>query len=167
MRNFLITLLLFTASVGALAETLKLAVITSEIDKNVTEFYIETNDAGIIESLRYVTILPNGGIFEDQTVPADQVLREGTVIVERSGHDVVKLETEKFSLETGGTIKLNYLFNAMTGSRSVKRIQIKKQPEFHLYDLQNNKINRMFVKANTSRVFGIIGVRDIETSYQP
>lgn len=166
MKLILIAVLLSATTLTSFAETLKLADITSEIDKNVTEFYVETNNENSIESLRYVTILPNGGIYEDVTVPAEEVLRDGAVIVERSGYDVVKVETENFSLNEGGVIKMNYLYNALTGSRSIKKIRVKKSPKFELYDSANNRINKMFVKANYSRIFGIIGVRDIETSYQ-
>lgn len=168
MQKCLIMALLVMVSFNLHAEMLKLATITSEADKNVTDFYLITNNENQIDSLRYVTILPNGGIEEDVQVPSDVVMRDGVVIEERSGYDVVRLEVENFNVKTGGTIRMNYLFSALTGARSVKKIKLEKKDEvFGLFDFQNNRINQMYVKANWSRIFGIIGVSDILTSYKP
>jgi hypothetical protein len=166
MKQCLLTLFLIS-SLQLHAKSLKLAVITSEFDKNVTEYYLETNDKNEIDSMRYLTILPNGGIFEDVTLPAEDVIHGGIVIVERNGYDAVRLEVENFSLKTGGVIRLNYLFSGITGARHIKRIKlVLKDDAFILTDLDNNHINRMFVKVNWNRFFGVIGVKEIQTSLE-
>jgi hypothetical protein len=146
------------------AEEIRLAVITSEFDKNVTDYYVITNEQGLVDSMRYVTTMPNGGIFEDVTLPAERVMKEGAVLVERDGYQAVRLEVENFSLNTGGTIRLNYLFSGVTGSRHIKRLTLKKLEKFRLFDGEK-QINRLFLEANYSRIFGIIGVRSIQTSF--
>lgn len=163
MKSLLTTVFLFL-SFAVQAEQIRLAVITSEFDKNVTDYYAITNDQGEIDSMRYVTTMPNGGIFEDVLLPAERVMKEGAVLVERDGRQVVRLEVENFSLATGGTLKLNYLFSGVTGARHVKRLSVKKQDRFRLYEGEK-EINRLFLEANYSRVFGIVGVRSIQTSF--
>lgn len=164
MMKSLLIIFIFCISFAVQAEQIRLAVITSEFDKNVTDYYAITNEQGHIDSMRYVTTMPNGGIFEDVLLPAERVMREGAVLVERDGRQVVRLEVENFSLVTGGTLKLNYLFSGVTGSRHIKRLSVKLQERFRLYDGEK-EVNRLFLEANYSRVFGIVGVRSIQSSY--
>lgn len=163
MKLLLLTVFLFL-SFQVHAEQIRLAVITSEFDKNVTDYYIITNDQGQIDSMRYITTMPNGGIFEDVMLPAERVMKEGAVLVERNGHQAVRLEVENFSVITGGTIKLNYLFSGVTGARHNKRLTLKMEDRFRLYDA-GKEVNRLFLEANYSRIFGIVGVRSIQSSY--
>lgn len=153
-------------TVGAHAEVFKLAEITSEFDNDVMDFYVETNDEKKIDSIRYITTRPDGSIYEDVSVPAETIIAEGVVIVERDGYAAVKLEVEKFTVETGGIVKLNYLYNGITGTRHVKRLHLSWMDErLRLSDLENTLVNRMYLKANHSRIFGIIGIREILTSF--
>lgn len=162
--KFLFLTLFIVLSFHVDAAEIRLAVITSEFDKNVTDYYVITNDEGHVDSMRYVTTMPNGGIFEDVTLPAERVMKEGAVLVERNGHQAVRLEVENFSVVTGGTIKLNYLFSGVTGARHNKRLTLKLQDRFRIYDA-DKEVNRLFLEANWSRIFGIVGVRSIQTSF--
>lgn len=156
----------FLLTAGVHAASLKVAVITSEFDKNVTDYYVETNDKNEIDGMRYITYLPNGGIFEDVSLPAERVMKEGAVMVQRDGYEAVRLEVEKFSVVTGGIVKLNYLYSGVSGSRQNKKMNLKlDNGKFKLFDTAGPEINRLFLKANWSRVFGIIGVREVQTSY--
>ncbi len=157
-----------TLAVSIHAETIKIAVITSEFDKNVTDFYLETDDQNKIHSMRYVTIMPNGGIFEDVTLPAETVLAEGAVIVVRNGREAVKLYVEDFSLATGGTIKLNYLFSGVTNAWHIKRLKLNLlENQFKLFDLEGIRTNKLYMKINWNRIFGAVGIREIQTSFSP
>lgn len=164
MKTFL-TALCLTLSLTVHADVSKMAVITSEFDENVTDYFIETNKEKQLESMRYITTMPNGGIFEDITVTADQVINDGAVIVERDGRQIVRLEVENFNVITGGTVILNFLYNGVTGSRNIKKLQLKfVGNEFQLFDA-DMRVNKLFLVANRSRVLGIIGVKKILASF--
>ncbi len=167
MKSFFISLsLLITVSVKA--ESIKLAAITSEFDKNVTDFYIETDDQNKIHTMRYITILPNGGIDEDISLPAETVVREGAVIVVRHGREAVRIFVENFSLRTGGIIKLNYLHSGVTNNWQVKRLKVVLvENHFRLEDLENVRTNKLYMRINWSRIFGAVGIRDIQTMFSP
>jgi hypothetical protein len=164
MKGLFLSVLLLFISFNIYAEEIRLAVITSEFDKNITDFFMITDNQRQVESIRYVTNMPNGGIFEDVTVAAEIVIKEGIILVERNGHQAVRLEVENFSLMTGGTIKLNYLFSGITGTRQIKRLNLKMKDRFRLYDA-DNEVNRLFLEANWSRFFGVVGVKSIQTSF--
>lgn len=165
MYKFFIPFLFFV-SFSLNAKVTKIAVITSEFDQNVTDYFIETDEKNVIVSMRYVTTMPNGGVFEDVSVTAERAMAEGIVVVERNGYEAVRLELENFDLTNGGIVKLNYLFNGMTGTRREKRLILKlNQDEFILFNLNNNPVNKMFLEANRLRVVGIVGVKSILTSF--
>src|SRR5690606_22166537 len=148
----LFTCLLMAFTLNLFAAEIKMAVITSEFDKNYTNYYIETNAQNQIVGMRYVTVMPNGGIFEDINVMAENVLDDGAVIVERDGHKVVKLELENFSVTKGGTVVLNYLYNGATGTRHIKKLSLQLiNNQFVLFD-KNQKVNQLFLVAHRVRV---------------
>lgn len=157
--------LMLTLTFTVQAKVMKMAVITSEFDKNVRDYYLETDNQNRIHSLRYVTTMPNGAIIEDVTVTPEQVMESGVVVFEHNGYKAVILEVENFNVATGGTIKLNYLYSGVTGARQARRYSLKLvKDEFLLFD-QDKRVNRMFFEVNRSRVLGIIGVKNIVTSF--
>ena len=163
MKIFLTIALLF--SIQVMAAEIKLAQITSQFDQDTAHYYVEVNEKGEIESMRYITILPSGAVFNDVSLTVESVMAEGAVIVVRDGHEAVRLELENFNPKTGGTVKLNYLFNGATGRRHIKRFELSLlNNQFHLFDLEK-PINRMFFVANRIRVLGIVGIKEIKSSF--
>ncbi len=162
----LVTAFFILVSTLAQGKVVRMAVITSEFDKNYSEYFLETDDrTNELLTVRYVTTMPNGGIFEDVSLSAQQIISQGAVLVERNGYQVVRLELENFDVLKGGTFKLNHLYNGITGSRQVKRLVLNLVgDEFHLFD-NGKRCNRMYLEANDHRVFGFVGVRSIKTSY--
>ena len=161
MKTFILFLFFSTLS---FAGEQKMALITSEFDEDIKTFYLMTDDHQIIEGIRYVTTRPPGGIVEDRVIPAEEILNGGVVLEERNGMEAVRLGVERFSLERGGTIKLTYLFNGITGERKVHRLLLKKNDQhFLMTDLAHKNVNRLFLVANRSRIFGIVGIKEILT----
>lgn len=166
MKAFL-SVMLILLCMNAEAKLTKLAVITSEFDKDVMDFYVITNGANQVDSIRYIQTAPNGAIISDMTVPVERVMEKGgVVIVERDGHNAVILEVENFNVAKGGVIKLNYLHNGVTGTRHVKYSKLNMvNGRFALADMENNAINRMFLKVNYIRLIGVVGIREIVTGF--
>jgi hypothetical protein len=161
----LFSLLLVTLSLTVSAAVSKMAVITSEFDRDVRDYYLETDNQNAIHSMRYTTTNPNGGISEDVTVSPEQVMENGIVVFEHKGYKAVILELENFNVSTGGTIKINYLFSGVTGQRLHKRLSLKLvNGEFLLFDGEK-RVNKMFFIVNRSRVLGVIGVKEIQTTF--
>lgn len=166
MKVFL-SLILVTLSLVANAAQTKMAIITSEFDRDVRDYYLETDSENKIHSMRYTTTAPNGSIYEDVTATPEQVLENGIVVFEHKGYKAVILELENFNVATGGTIRINYLVSGVTGQRNVKRFALKKVGnEFLVFDGEK-RVNKMFFIVNRSRVLGVIGVKEIQSSFDP
>lgn len=166
MRSVFLFLFMFIA-IQVHAKEVKMAVIMSEFDKNVTTYFLEVDDENTLHSLRYKTVAPNGSIIQDQTVTPEQIMDNGVVVFEHRGYNAVILQVENFNVKTGGIIKINYLYSGVTGERHVRKFNLKLVGgDFLLFD-KDTRVNKMFFEVNRNRVLGIIGVKSIHTSFEP
>jgi hypothetical protein len=148
------------------ASEVKLAVITSDVDQDHTDFFLETTPSTDIDSLRLITSTPSGQMTDDHSFPIQSALTDGIIVSERSGRDVIHLYAENFTIQSGGQVKLNYLYNGMSGSRMNLNLVLKKTSgEFALYDDQGKIVNRLFMVANHAPFVGVVGIREIQVSY--
>jgi hypothetical protein len=163
--RLLFTALFLVLSFTVNAKVIKMAVITSEFDKNVHDYYLDIDEGNKIHSFRYTVTMPNGGIIEDVTATPEQVQESGIIVFEHKNYKAVILELENFNVASGGTVKINYLYNGVTNTRHNKRLTLKLvNGEFHLFD-EANRVNKMFFVLNRSRILGVIGVKTIQSSF--
>lgn len=160
---------LIVLSFPTFAAEMLMAKITSDIDRNVTYFHLETDGEANIHSIRIRSLTPQGQVFEDFTYSTEQVLDGEVVLHERNGYKAVKLRVEKkFSPKTGGVVFIDYLFSGVTGARYNLELLLRKSGEhFELLGGDNQLVNRFYFLANRHPIFGIIGVRKVELSYAP
>lgn len=166
--KFFLLLALFTCSFTVLAEELTMATITSDIDRNTTEFLMEVDEKGDIHSIRIKTTTPQGRITEDFSYTAEQVIVGGVILHERDGYKAVMLKVEQdFSPATGGGVILDYLFSGISGARRFLSLKLSRTDgNFTLQKVDGGPVNRLFFRANRHPILGIIGVREITLSHQ-
>lgn len=145
--------LLMSLNSNAFTET-KICKITSDVDGQVTEMYLQTNNANEAEAVR----------VDREVFTVADVLR-GVTVVRMEGHDVVKLKAQAFDVSQGGTTVINYLYNGLTGTRrtmdlklvNVDGVWMMKTPE-------GQRVNRLHVVAK--RIFGqVVGISYIRPSF--
>lgn len=167
--KYLFCLLFFIHSFSARAEEMTMALITSDIDRNTTEFLMEVDENDSIHSIRIRTTTPQGRIIEDFSHTAEQVMEGGVVLHERDGYKAVRLKVEQdFSPATGGGVVLDYLYSGISGARYFLSLKLAKtNSTFSLQRVNGDPINRFFFRANRHPLLGIIGVKEIQLSYRP
>ncbi len=161
--------LTFLITLSAMATEFKLAVITSEFDRDSTDFFIDTNDAQEITSLRYIITTPTGQIKEDTSIPAQTVLTDGAVMAVRNGREVIRLkvDTATFNVKTGGPVRLTYLSSGVSNSWKYVPFKLVKEGEgFKLTDEEGSPVNKLFVKVNRHPIFGVIGIKAINYYFE-
>lgn len=161
---YFISLLSFSAFAGEF----KIAKIASDIDNEKTDFILQTYDNGDIDSIRFIATTPSGQVTEDSTYPIEEVMSDGVVVVRRSGYNIIRLVTNQgFNVKTGGSVTLNYLYNAVAGSRRVLNVRLNKTGDhFTLYDSAGKKFNYLDVYGNFNVLLGLVGIRNITPSYK-
>lgn len=162
MKTLILTLAL-CLSADLFAREIKLATITGNIDTDTSTFLVEVDDNGKLHTVRFKTVTKEGRITQDNSFAAETVIDEGVVLLRRNDRNVLKLETETpFKLESGGIVKLSYLFNGATGSWKVLRVAlVKPSDDFEILTLRGEKVTRFFTKGNWHPIFGLIGIADL------
>ncbi len=161
MKNFIAAILLLSSFSAAALER-ELVTITSNVNDKTTTFYLEVKEDGAIDSMRFVSRLPNGGISEDVTVSLEEVEADGAVLFRQSGRDIVRLNVSEFDPYKGGNIKLDYLYNGVLGTRRFMRLQLLQGAD-GLHQLTHNErgvVTHMKLMGNWT-AFGLVGIRQI------
>jgi hypothetical protein len=156
--------LLVIVPVGA--GEIPLATITSDIDTDITTFYVETDERHEALGIRYLTQTRSGQITDDQRFSVQEILNGGVVLQERNNYEVVRLFLPEFRPESGGLVRLRYLVNGATGTFSALHLRLLRSGQsYSLRDSQGNSVNRLFIRGNWVRVLGLVGIRDITSTF--
>ncbi len=162
--KLMLSLLFLLSSLTAWSQEILMANITSDIDRNRTEFLMETVNNEKIDGIRIKSYTPSGRIFEDFSHPSERIIQAGGVVLnERNGHQAVKLKVAKeFSLTEGGTVYLDYLYSGITGGRFLLPLKlVKKDGRFVLQKNNGEAVNHFYFKANRHPILGVVGIREI------
>lgn len=118
-----------------------------------------------IQGLRITN--PNGSssIFQPEN------LSKGYVMQRKSGRDVVTISSQDFSLETGGTLNMHYLYAAGMFSDSYRdfKMALGKNSEGRWELSRMNpdgsltSFTKMKLLVNTRAFIGVVGIREIVT----
>lgn len=165
MSFLTIGFLALTLSFSSFASVTKLCVITTDAEPELTDFLIETNEKGDLDSIRLYTTL-DSKVVSDESFTAESAIIEGVVASEREGREVVVLRPKNFNASTGGIIALDYLYNGLSGARKVFNIKLSKVAgKFILTTTEGIKINRLEFLVN--KVMGrVIGIKEVRTSFK-
>jgi len=160
MKGFILTLIFYSfCAAGAEKLILKSG---SDIDSTVTDYYLEVSE-GKMNSLRLI-MRTDGRIDSDITYSMEDLMDGGAVIVHREGRDIIRLVTEDFTIENGGNLIFDFLYNGLTGSRAfLKTRLVRVDGEFMYLDQENNHINRM-TNIGNRKMGKVIGIKYIKTS---
>jgi hypothetical protein len=168
MRYLLLTLVSMCLTLDLAAAERRICLITSDTDRERTEIFLETNSDSTLHSLRLYKTLPGGTVTRDESFPAEEVIRDGVVLVERDGRRVAVLQVRGFDLRRGGDVLIDYLVNGIRNHRATFWLKlVPDDSSFHLQDSSGQRVNRIFVYGNWVPVFGLVGIRALEARYQP
>lgn len=145
------------------AREILLATITGNIDTDTSYFEIEVNDINALDTVRFRTVTREGRVSQDSFFPAETVDATGAVLIQRNDRDILRLETVKpFSFETGGEVKLTYLYSGVTNSWKALKVKlVKAGDDFEVRSSKGEKITRFYTKGNWHPIFGLIGIADL------
>jgi hypothetical protein len=166
MRSlFSVLVLAFLLLGSAFAKEVKVGDISSDYDSNKTKFFLEINDNGSIDAVRFLMTAPNGGVVQDDTHPAERVIAEGAVIYWNGNYEVVRLRVKDFSVDKGGIAVLDYLVNGLTGARRVVTLNLTKNAAGAFELSYNGKtVNKFAIQANRNAFGIVVGIRGIYPS---
>lgn len=159
---FSMTLFFIVSLAHAEAGIQTLAYITNEEDKSIIDLQLLTDDQSDVSHLQLKFKDENGKITDVDKYTA-KIAAAGIVLYKVDGREVVKLKSDNFSSHQGGEIELNFLYNGITGSRGVKKLDLSRNGDnWELTDNADGVKNLHFV-SNKKAIIGTIGIKRIET----
>lgn len=160
---FAIALCLFVLPLFAIE--FKVVTITSNIDRDSSEFFLEIVEDGSIDGMRVVTKNSRGVVTQDRNVTVEEVIDSGFVLLRESGRDAVILKVKDFDRDNGGEVIVDYLYSGVNNSRRNLKLGIKKtDADFFLHDKTGAKVEKLKVYGNWAPFLGLIGIADIRAS---
>ena len=166
--KFLTFCFLFLAlAFNAYAAQTRVCVITTDVDAEKTDFYIETDANGNLDSIRlYKT--EGQQVVSDESLPVEKAIDEGFVASERDGRAIVSIKTSNFTPANGGTFTLSILHNAIKNTRISYVMKLSKLAgKFVLTGPQGQNVNRLHLLGNRVAIVGVVGIKEVKASYVP
>ena len=88
-------------------------------------------------------------------------LESGVVLKEEQGHKVIVLKGQSFDHDRGGDVKIDYLYNGITGSR--KDMELEIQFDGQKWQVYSNARRISNLKFKGKTIFGkVVGVASVE-----
>lgn len=140
----------------------KLAVITNQEDQSTIDLQIITDDNEDVTHLRLKFKDEDGKVTETDKYTADTAAA-GIVLYKVDKRDVVKLKSDNFSPYNGGEIELNFLYNGITGSRGIKKLDLSRDGDKWQLEDEHKKVKKLHFVSNKKALIGTIGIKRIET----
>lgn len=144
------------------ATELKVVTINSNIDRDVTEFFLDIVEDGSLDGMRFVTKNGRGVVTQDRHATVEEVVDSGIVLFHENGRDAVILRVKNFDRDNGGEVIVDYLYSGINNSRRQLKLGIKKTDgDFFLHDTNSNKVDKLKVYGNWAPILGLIGISSI------
>lgn len=144
------------------ASVQNLASITNEEDSDIIKLQVLTDENEDITHLKLIFKSKDNEIKDVDKYQAHKAAA-GIVLYNLDNRDVVKLESKNFSSHQGGEIKLDFLYNGITGSREYKYLDLSRDGDVWKLTDGGKDIKRMHFVSNKKAIVGTIGIKRIET----
>ena len=136
-----------------------MATITNDEDSEILRLYVKVDTNSDITKLVTITTNENGEQYKPIEYSVDEV-DSGVVMYKSDGRDVVKLISNHFNVQQGGVIKLDYLFNGVSGKRKDISLDVSRNGDD--WSINNDDRNVKKLHFNSKVVFGkTIGIESI------
>jgi hypothetical protein len=157
-------LILLTTSVFNLqAKEIVLATVKSDIESDVIKIVVETDEQNELSYL-YSDTYKNGSLFQRKSYSLSDI-GDGFVIYQKSGRDVVILNSQDFATYAGGQITMRYLYSGLSGEYRSKSFEITQAEEsWKIVDSNDRTITGFFFRAK--KIWGkVVGIKAIDFKY--
>ncbi len=163
MKNIyrlLVLIFIATFSVNSMAALTKLVTATNEEDSDDIVISLITDAQSDITGLNLKVIARSGSVRTNKNFDADEV-HEGFDLMEKEGRKIVRLLSTNFSGHQGGEVKLDYLYNGITGTRGELLLDLSRNGDKWRLSHKGAKTSKLHFVSNKKMLVGTIGVKKV------
>lgn len=155
-----VTVFVMISAINAHAGVQKIAYITNEEDKGIINLELVTDEKEDITHLKLIFKDESGKVSSTDTYKAEKAAN-GIVLYEVDGRKVVNLSSDNFSSHQGGEIELDFLYNGITGSRGLKKLDLSRSGDSWALADNAKKIKKLHFVSNKKALVGTVGIKQI------
>ena len=160
MTKIILTVFVMSLYNVAIAATQTLTTISVSEEKYTMQLELVVDNKSDIKQFKLIEIVK--GKTVEETIYDTDGAKEGIILMEQSGREVVKLVSENFSPYNGGNVVLDYLYDGITGKRKSLEMDLSRDgDEWSLY-INGRKSTTMHFVKNKKALVGVVGIKDIE-----
>lgn len=157
---FLSILILMWAPKGK-ADEIMLATIATDVDSDTYAIVVDVdNDSQVLKSF-FIDNFTGGKKVKRDALPIETFVKEGLSVKNNSPITFAKIESENFLPDLGGPIRIDALYNALTGRRKQYELELAKDKSTWRLFSHGKIITKIFAQANRVPVIGVVGAKDL------
>lgn len=155
-------LFLFCVAVPSLvlANNIDILKITNQEDRSVSMMFIEVDAQNNISAFGK-KVFRNGILTERKKFPGD-LSYSGIVLRRSKSKDLIILKSLNYDNKNGGSLEIDYLYNAISRERRVFVIELDRTSDSWQVSKSGRIIKKLHMVSNKVPLFGTVGIRRIE-----
>jgi hypothetical protein len=150
-----------TFSFNSFAAVTKLVSATNEEDSNTMVISLITDSTSDVTGINVKLISKSGSVKDSENFDAEDVYN-GFTLMEKEGRKIVRLVSSNFAGHQGGEIKVDYLYNGITGSRAALLLDLSRDGDQWKLTYKGSRTRKLHFVSNKKMLVGTIGVKRVE-----
>ncbi len=147
-------------SLTLLANEKVVCVITSDIDSNSANITVDLDQENHRIKHFYQDRFVNSQMVERIEIK-EESLKEGVVLDRDGRYITVRIQSDTFDFEHGGTLNIDTLYSGVSGKRVEYVMDMIMDDNGPVLEKNNQPFTKMLFISNRSIFFGVIGIKDI------
>ena len=154
-------LLLINFMSNSWAQSFLISKITSDLDNEIVHLSLIVNEEGKASSLLRETFL-NNRLIKTKKYSLSPINKEGIVLYNVKNRDVISIKAEDVDFNYGGDVRLNYLYNGITGTIRYINLQFFLDQGVWKLLYNNKPVETMHIRCRKKPLVGMIGIESID-----
>lgn len=161
LRLLLALVLGQTILINAQAEEQLVVKMKNEENPYTYHFVLETEDDGVIKAFHMDEYSEKGALLERVSHGVENIYKDGIVVQEQKGRQVVVLKSDNFAEHQGGELEIDTLRNGVNGERKSYHFELEAGQSKWELKKNDKKVSELFLKSKKVFLIGTVGIDKI------
>jgi hypothetical protein len=138
-----------------------LANITSDIDSNLYQIAVSSNDLDSNLETFQLNKIASSKVISSTTIKVEIFQKKGLAF-ETPGHiKALDISSDNFDIEQGGVIVIDTIFNLLTGKRKKYEFDLAKDKTGWKFFYKGKPVSEIYVEKNVVPILGVVGAKNL------
>lgn len=144
----------------AFAEEIAILTVLNDEDSAITTIYVDVDEDNEIQAFRKEEVMNNDVLTSESY--GSELGYAGVVLFRKKGRDVVVLKSLNADAVNGGALEIDYLYNGITGSRKLYRLELDRTSDSWQVIRQGRIVETLHFRSHKKPFVGTVGIKRID-----